>query len=40
MRVLQIGGNIYRVDTDQRAFEVDLPRNDAAELTFYQFVYA
>ena len=40
MPVFQVGRNIDVVHSNQRALETDITRNDPAQLTFYELVYA
>jgi hypothetical protein len=40
VRALKIGRDIDSINADERAFEVDFPPNDSAQLTFHEFVYA
>ena len=40
VRALKIGRDIDSINADERAFEVDFPRDDSAQLTFHEFVYA
>ena len=40
MCALKVGRNINSVDGDEHACEVYFARNDCAQLTFYDFVYA